>query len=94
MALATPSILQAIQEVKMFTQDEITRELYESRRKAILDEISKLSDQFEKGKKEGVEIGKKEQAREVAKRLLATGRFTVKEVAEMTGLSPEEIQKC
>ena len=42
-----------------------------------------------KGKKEGVELGKKETTR----RMIASGKLTMEEIAEISGLTVEELQK-
>ena len=47
---------------------------------------------LEEGIKEGMEEGKKEKALEIA-RMMKTKKYTVKEIAELTGLIPEEIEK-
>jgi predicted transposase/invertase (TIGR01784 family) len=47
---------------------------------------------LEEGIKEGMEEGKKEKALEIT-RMMKTKKYTVKEIAELTGLTPEEIEK-
>ncbi|NJN27528.1 MAG: hypothetical protein HC819_16915 [Cyclobacteriaceae bacterium] len=44
------------------------------------------------GKKEGILEGKKEGKNEIAKKLLSKG-FNIDEIAELTGLTDEEIEK-
>ena len=50
--LQRPAVMQAIQEVKMFTQSELERERYDSRIKAQRDQNAYLLDALERGMRE------------------------------------------
>ena len=56
--LSIPPIEQAVKELRMFTQSEIERDLYDSRHMAILDKNSALAEKYEKGLQKGIEKGK------------------------------------
>jgi hypothetical protein len=55
--LQQPSILRAVEELKMLTQTDIERERYEARRKAQHDYISAIGDARRQGEITGQKIG-------------------------------------
>jgi predicted transposase/invertase (TIGR01784 family) len=59
-SLDTPEIRQAVSELKKFTLDEVERGLYEARLKAVMDEKSKLYDNYLSGMREGKQAGLQE----------------------------------
>lgn len=66
-------------------------ELLRLREKKIRDDLSNLSGAKEKGKKEGMEIGERMKALEVAKRLIKKG-MEKEEVSDVTGLPLSDLQ--
>ncbi len=56
--LDTPGIKKAVKVLKAFTQDEKEREIYESRKKALIDQASLISDNYNSGLEKGLEKGK------------------------------------
>jgi predicted transposase/invertase (TIGR01784 family) len=102
-SLKTPPILQAVREIKMFTLDEMQREIYESRRKAIMDEVSKMADKFDSGFQEGIkkgeeigikkgeEIGIKKGLQEAVRKALEIG-LDPKTIQQFTSVSLAEIE--
>ncbi len=95
-SLQNPSIQHAVKELSMFTQDDIQREIYESRRKAAMDESSARFDAFDRGLQEGEKKGKleglQEGLRKAAANALRRGT-SIDDVQEITGLSLDMIQK-
>ena len=90
-SLQTPPICQAVKEMKMFTQDEIERELYESRRKALMDHASLLHDHYEEGREEGIEIGEQRAKCAMIKQLLATQSLPKEKIADISGWTIAQI---
>ncbi len=98
--LATPTIQHAIKELKMFTQDEMERDLYESRRKAAMDQISLLAYKEEValkkgeeiGLKKGEEIGLKKGREEAVVKALNLG-LDLETIHKITGVAREEIER-
>ena len=46
-----------------------------------------------KGKKEGITLGEKKARKETAKRMIALGKYSMEEIAEISGLTLEEMRK-
>nr|WP_264484575.1 Rpn family recombination-promoting nuclease/putative transposase [Brevibacillus borstelensis] len=98
-AMKDPVMKKAIDQWEDLSRDEKTWIEYETRKKAIHDELSaareaELRQQRarEEGLAEGRTEGERQKATEVAKNLLAMD-MTVEVVAKATGLSLEEIEK-
>ena len=91
-SLQTPPICQAVKEMKMFTQDEIERELYESRRKALMDKDSLLHDHYEQGIQIGEQRGEQRGKYEMIKQLLASQSLPKEKIAEISGWTIEQIE--
>jgi predicted transposase/invertase (TIGR01784 family) len=93
-------VRKAVEELKMFTQDEIARGLYESRFKAAMDERSKLHDKYLTGLQEGEQIGIQKGRQEgeqisiqkTVVNALKSG-LDVETIHKITGVSKEEIRK-
>lgn len=86
--LATPEIEHAIKELKVFTKDEVERERYESRRKALMDHNSLLADRYETGLEKGEQIGLQKTVANAFKMGL-----DVEAIAALTGLNINIIKK-
>lgn len=84
----------AINKLQEISSDEKMRELYRAREKYRLDMISKLKYAENKGKKEGmekgIEKGRLEEKRNVAKKLLFAG-LTIEQISDATDLTIDEI---
>lgn len=76
---------KAYRRLEEMSADEQKRWEYEMRQKAIRDQRHMLAS----GRREG----EHNKALELAQKMLARGRDTVEEIAELTGLPLEEIQK-
>ncbi len=93
-------IKEAVEQLTQMSADEYERELYEIRERSRLTyntEIYEARRQGEaKGKeegvKEGIEKGEKESKLKIAKKLLER-KMSTQEIAEITGLKEEEIEK-
>ena len=89
-------IEKAKKELEKLAMNPEDRELYELRLKAIRDEMnirySGYIDGMAEGRAEGKVEGKNERNIEIAKNLLAR-QMDIKDIAEVTGLSIEEIEK-
>jgi predicted transposase/invertase (TIGR01784 family) len=101
-------VRKALEELKMFTQDEIARGLYESRFKAAMDERSKLHDKYltgleegrlegeqigiQKGKLEGRQEGEQIGIQKTVVNALKSG-LDVETIHKITGVSKDEIRK-
>ena len=77
---------EAAERLEVLSHDEETREIYESRQKAIHDQITNLQETAKKAKKEG----KKEEKMKVAKKMLEEGE-SIEKIKKFTDLSTEEI---
>ena len=93
--LQTQPICQAVKEMKMFTQDEIERELYESRRKALMDKNSLLDDHYEEGiiigEERGIQIGEQRAQCAMIKQMLASQSLSKEQIAEISGWTIAQI---
>ena len=79
-------------EYKKFSMDDKMREIYEYQEKKRKDEKSLINSFYKKGIKEGESKGKIAGKIETAKKMLKKN-FSLNDIAELTGLSIEEIQK-
>ncbi|MDR3230270.1 MAG: Rpn family recombination-promoting nuclease/putative transposase [Synergistaceae bacterium] len=103
LATKTPEMKMAVGRLKKLSLDERTRMLCEAREMAIMDEMARneaaLAKGLTKGREEGREEGRTKgreegehnKAREVALKMLARG-LEPGEVAEISGLSPDEME--
>ena len=89
-------IKKAMEIIDEMSMDEKEWELYESRRLAIMDYNTNMKlfreEGIELGIKQGEKKGVKKKQLEIAKKLLDK-KMSVNEIAEITGLSKEEIEK-
>ena len=89
-------IKEAVIEVRRLSQDEQLQREAELREKAIMDEKAIYQAGLDNGKEEGEKLGRKkgrvETMKEVAKKLLKQN-MNIENVAEITGLTIEEIEK-
>jgi predicted transposase/invertase (TIGR01784 family) len=87
---------EAAERLEVLSHDEETREIYESRQKAIHDQITNIQEAAkearEEGKKEGIEEGRKKEKRETAENLIKIG-LSIEEIQKATGLSKQEIEE-
>ena len=95
-------VREALIEWGNLSADKKNRAEYEARLKELRDQLSNLQGFHRKGKEEGlkegikegiklgVEKGKKEESKNIARNLLEKG-FSHAEIAELIGLSDEEI---
>ncbi len=87
-----PAIQKALTTLEFLSQDAETRRLYQERQRSLHDYVSDVEGAREEGMEKGIEKGREEGRREVARRMLARG-MDVALVSEVTGLSPEDIQR-
>ena len=87
-------VKRAVENYEVLTGDEEVKRLSEIRLMSNLEEKSALHCAREEGKKEGrdegKEQGRKEKQIEIAKKLKKQ-KMSIKQIAEITGLSEEEI---
>lgn len=94
-AMRDPVMKRAFDEWEDLSRDEKKWVEYESRRKAILDEMAAVREaeiRQQKAREEGLAEGERQKAMEVAKNLLAMD-MSVEVIAKATGLSAEEIEQ-
>ncbi|MGG3852707.1 Rpn family recombination-promoting nuclease/putative transposase [Brevibacillus agri] len=94
-AMQDPVMKRAFDEWEDLSRDEKKWVEYESRRKAILDEMAVVREaeiRQQKAREEGLAEGERQKAMEVAKNLLAMD-MSVEVIAKATGLSAEEIEQ-
>lgn len=84
---------KAYRRLEEMSADEQKRWEYEMRQKAIRDHRHMLASGRREGEQIGEQRGEHNKAVELAQKMLARGRDTVEEIAELTGLPLEEIQK-
>jgi predicted transposase/invertase (TIGR01784 family) len=82
---------KAINLLEELSRSREERAIAEEREKALRDELSFRKAALDKGLREGREEGIKQEKLNTAKKLLQKG-MALSEVAEITGLSPEEIE--
>ena len=85
-------VQKAEKEYEYLTGDAAKRRIAYLREKKIRDEASGLEMATIIGKKEGIKEGKKENQIEIAKKMLAK-QMDIKEIAEITELTEEDIKK-
>ena len=89
-------VKEAVIEVRKLSQDEQLQREAELREKAIMDEKAIYQAGLDNGKEEGEKLGRKkgrvETMKEVAKKLIKQN-MNIENVAEITGLTIEEIEK-
>ena len=85
-------IEKAKKELEKLAMNPEDRELYELRLKAIRDEMNIRYSGYIDGMTEGEAKGKAEEKTEMAKKLLKK-QMPIRDIAEVTGLSLEEIEK-
>jgi len=95
-ATASPAIRKAATRVLKLSKDERARMLHEYEVKARRDELARLDDAIEKGLERGLERGRtegrKETSVEIARNMLERN-MAVNDIADITGLSYDEINK-
>lgn len=92
LAMGTPELKKAMTTLEFLSQDKEARYLYEMRKKALLDERSRIDWAKEQGIKEGIEKGLERGIKQVAKNMLDEG-LDLSTIAKATGLTVEELQK-
>ncbi len=89
-------IKEAVEQLRQMSADEYERELYEIRERSRLTYNTEMNEArrkgWEEGIKQGIEKGEKESKLKIVKKLLAR-KIPTKEIAEITGLKEEEIEK-
>ncbi len=85
-------IKEAVEQLRQMSADEYERELYEIRERSRLTYNTEMNEARRKGLEEGIEKGEKESKLKIAKKLLER-KMSTKEIAEITGLKEEEIEK-
>jgi len=89
-------VKKAEKELEYLSGDEETRRLAELREKAIRDELAAIAQAKEEGRSEGLSEGRNQGINQgkiiVAKKMLAK-KMDINLIAEMTGLTKEEIEK-
>ena len=93
-------IKEAVEQLTQMSADEYERELYEIRERSRLTYNTEMYEARrqgevkgkEEGIKEGIEKGEKESQLKIAKKLLER-KMSTQEIAEITGLKEEEIEK-
>ncbi|MGF9796869.1 Rpn family recombination-promoting nuclease/putative transposase [Brevibacillus agri] len=94
-AMRDPVMKRAFDEWEDLSRDEKKWVEYESRRKAILDEMAAVREaeiRQQKAREEGLAEGERQKAIQMAKKMLARGK-DVEEIAEFTELTVEEIEQ-
>ena len=92
MAEKEKEIKEAIETLEDISSDEAKERIAELRQKYIMDTKSQLRTAEEKGLKKGLEEGIEKRNIEIAKKMLQKC-IPLKEIAEITGLTKEEIEK-
>jgi len=85
-----PDIEDAEERYRLFVEDDELREKYQDRIKAERDRRSQMIYAVRQGEKRGLEQGRQEERRELIRRMKTKG-MSNDEIAELTGLSFEEI---
>lgn len=86
-------IKKAKEELDILKLSDEERRAYERYQDDLHYQASMVESSYTVGVKKGVEQGKKQQALQIAMNLVKKGVLDVQEIAELTGLSVEEIQK-
>lgn len=82
---------EAAERLEVLSHDQETREIYESRQKAIHDQITNIKEAAKEAKEEGRKKGRKEGKIATAKNLLSIG-LEIEKIKQATGLSRNEIE--
>ena len=85
-------IKEAVEQLKEMSADEYERELYEIRERSRMTYNTEMNEARRKGIKEGIKKGEEESKLKIAKKLLEK-KMAIIEIAEITGLKEEEIEK-
>ena len=85
-------IEEAVEKLRELSSDKMITMIMKAEDRKERDMLARLDAKYEAGVEEGEKRGKKEEKKEIAKRLKAKG-LAVKEIAEMTELLEEEIEK-
>ena len=85
-------IKEAVEQLTQMSADEYERELYEIRERSRLTYNTEMYEARRQGEAKGKEQGEKESKLKIAKKLLER-KMSIKEIAEITGLKEEEIEK-
>ena len=83
---------EAATRLEVLSQDEETREIYESRQKAIHDQITNIKGVAKEAREEGMKEGIEKEKIETAKNLLKIG-LDIDKIVEVTGLSEKKIKE-
>ena len=84
-------IKEAVKELEIVSRSERLRRIAELREKAIRDEQSAMALATERGVEQGMKLGEHNRNIEIAKNLLKK-EMKLEDIAEVTGLSIEEIK--
>ena len=89
--MTEPAVTKAVTVLEFLNQDAKARLLYEERLKGIQTYTSDVEGARLEGREEGQQLGAVQEKHRTARALLARG-FAVPMVAEVTGLSVEDIE--
>jgi predicted transposase/invertase (TIGR01784 family) len=92
LAIRNPVINEAYSKLQVISADEGTRRLYEARLRACRDEYARIQGARQDGWQDGLDEGRRERDREIARNLKAIG-IPASQIAMGTGLSIDEIAK-
>ena len=84
-------IQKAQKELERISNDAHERYLAELREKYIMDQKAIEDAGYDKGKKVGITVGRKEEKKEIARKLLQQ-RIDIEIIRQVTGLTKEEIE--
>ena len=89
-------VKEAVNELRELSEDEKEQRIADLREKYIIDRNTLIHSGYDKGVEDGIEEGKKagiaENSREIAKKMKAAN-VDIEFIAQMTGLTKEEIEK-
>ncbi|OCL26596.1 hypothetical protein U472_11470 [Orenia metallireducens] len=87
---------EAAEVLELLSHDKKARELYESRQKAIHDQVTNIIGATEEAREEGIKLGEEKgrmkEKIQTAKNLLSMG-LDIEKVVKATGLNKEEVEK-
>jgi len=87
---------EAAEVLELLSHDKKARELYESRQKAIHDQVTNIIGATEEAREEGIKLGEEKgrmkEKIETAKSLLSMG-LDIEKVVKATGLNKEKVEK-
>jgi len=84
-------VKKAEKELEYLSGDEETRRLAELREKAIRDELAAIAQAKEEGRSEGLSEGRNQGINQG--KIIVAKKMDINLIAEMTGLTKEEIEK-